>query len=345
MSSSNPDANSLRPALRASFLKAVDEAGLGDHSELLLAHARECVHFFYNKSKEELPPGATKVGGEPDLPDSVEWPDGEDEEGRPAGKAEFLAQFNLAEVPDGHGLPFPKTGHLWVFVRAPQMTRTTAAIIYRDASETLRPRSKPKSDYVPEYGWRELRTAALSFAPGVSLPFSSRAFQRSLKDFQELDDELMELQEKLTPDMDSYGPRDGIDGQIGGFSYQAEFDLPREYAITGLGHPEFVGDDQWVSVDDLQASIDRGLPGMKGPNLKSYREELRESIPGVRWIQKNNKKIQAAADALQLLFMFRPNGRIGLDLGSGMYLDFLMHRDALERLDFSNVYCALPMLL
>lgn len=65
----------------------------------------------------------------------------------------------------------------------------------------------------------------------------------------------------------------------------------------------------------------------------------------MRWIQKNNKKIQAAADALQLLFMFRPNSRIRLDLGSGMYLDFLMHRDALSRLDFSKVYCALPMLL
>lgn len=280
MSSSNSGSQSLSPSLRSSFLKAVAEAGLAERSEFLVAHARECVHFFYNNPKKELPPGASKVGGEPDLPDSVEWPDGTDEEGRPAGKAEFLAQFNLAEIPKGHGLPFPKKGHLWVFVRATQMTRTTAAIIYRDAGETLRPRSKPKSDYVPEYGWRDLRTAALSFAPGVSLPLSSRSFQRSLKDFQELNDELTELQERLTRGIDNYGPRDGIDGQIGGFSYQAEFDLPREYAITELGHPEFVSNDQWASVDDLQASIDRGLPGMKGPNLKSYREELREGFPG-----------------------------------------------------------------
>lgn len=159
MSSSSPRANSLSPALRSSFLKAVDESGLGDHSELLLANARECVHFYYNKPKEELPPGASKVGGEPDLPDSVEWPEGEDDEGRPAGKAEFLAQFNLAEVPDGHGLALPKSGHLWVFVRNTQMTRTTAAIIYREAGENLQPRAKPKSDYVPKYGWQELGTA------------------------------------------------------------------------------------------------------------------------------------------------------------------------------------------
>lgn len=39
------------PALRSSFLKAVDESGLADHSEFLLANARECVHFFYNKPK------------------------------------------------------------------------------------------------------------------------------------------------------------------------------------------------------------------------------------------------------------------------------------------------------
>ena len=342
MSWSNPGADSLRPALRSSFLKAVDESGLANHSELLLDNARECVHFFYNKPKEELPPGASKVGGEPDLPDSVEWPAGEDEEGRPAGKAEFLAQFNLAEVPDGHGLALPESGHLWVFVRATQMTRTTAAIFYHDAGQRLQPRAKPKSDYVPKYGWRELGTAALTFAPSVALPLSSWAFERLCKKHG-LDKGLVKLQQKLTPGMDNYGPRDGIDGQIGGFSFQCEFDLPREYAITELGHPEFVWDDVFVPDEDLEASTDGGLTFLEGP--ESYRQEMQEHLPGVRWIQENNKRIRAAADALQLLFMFRPNGRIGLEFGDGMYLDFLMHRDALQRLDFSKVYCALPMLL
>ncbi|HEX5244853.1 MAG TPA: DUF1963 domain-containing protein [Tepidisphaeraceae bacterium] len=342
MSSSNPGANSLRPSLRSSFLKAVGESGLGDHSELLLAHARECVHFFYNKPKEELPPGASKVGGEPDLPDSVEWPAGDDEEGRPAGKAEFLAQFNLAEVTDGHGLALPKSGHLWVFVRNTQMTRTTAAIIYREAGVKLLPRPKPESDYLPKYGWGELGTAALTFAPSVALPLSSWAFQRSCKE-QGLNKGLMKLYRKLTPGMDNYAPRKGIDGQIGGYSIQDEFDLPREYAITELGHPEFVWDDVFVPDEDIQTSTDGGLSLLKGS--ESYRQEMQEHLPGVRWIQENNKRIQAAADALQLLFMFRPDHGIGLDFGDGMYLDFLMHRDALEELDFSKVYCALPMLL
>lgn len=342
MSSTNPGADSLRPALRSSFLKAVEESGLANHSELLLAHARECVHFFYNQPKEVLPPGASKVGGEPDLPDSEEWPDGEDDEGRRAGKADFLAQFNLAEVPDGHGLALPKSGHLWVFVRNTEMARTSAAIIYREAGVKLQPRSKPKSDYVPKYGWGELGTAALTFAPSVALPLSSWAFERLCKK-QGLNKGLGKLQQKLTPGIDNYGPRDGIDGQIGGFSFQCEFDLPREYAITELGHPEFVWDDVFVPDEDLQASTDGGLTSLKGS--ESYRREMQEHLPGVRWIQENNNKPQAVADELQLLFMFRPNSRIGLDFGDGMFLDFLMHREDLEMLDFTDVYCALPMLL
>jgi hypothetical protein len=296
-------------SLRSHFLKAIEAAGLAEHSEALLAEARECVHFFYNKPKGELAPGASKVGGLPDLPESVEWPAGTDDEGRPAGRAEFLAQFNLAEVPAGHGLALPKSGHLWVFVRATRLTHTTAAILCCDAGEPLRPRPKPATDWVPEYGWRDLGVAALSFAPGVSLPLSSRPFQ---KKFRTVAYQLGRLRKQLSPGVNNDGPRKRIDGQIGGYSHQAEVDLTREHAIRELGRPEFVYDDPSGCAGQFAANLMEGAIGGT-PFLDNGEPELREHLPGVRWIMENDDRIQTTANALQLLFMFRPNDLIELN--------------------------------
>jgi hypothetical protein len=328
-------------SLRSRFLQAVDDAGLAEHSEALLGEARECVHFFYDEPKGELAPGASKVGGLPDLPDSVEWPAGTDDEGRPAGRAEFLAQFNLAEVPAVHGLALPKSGYLWVFVRATRLTHTRAAIIYHDAGEPLRPRPKPAADWVPEYGWRDVDVAALTFRSGVSLPLSSRPFQQR---FRKHAYRLGRVRSQLGRDQSTDDRRKRIGGQIGGYSYQAEFDLAREYAIRELGHPEFAQDDPSGYAHQFMLSLMEGAEG-EDPSIDDSEPELLDHLPGVRWILENNEKIQATADALQLLFMFRPDHRIDLDFGSGMHLDLLLHRDAMARLDFSNVYCALPMLL
>jgi hypothetical protein len=146
--------------------------------------------------------------------------------------------------------------------------------------------------------------------------------------------------------MDNYGPRQGIDGQIGGYSYQAEFDVCRELAITRLGRPDCVHDDHSDSVEDFERSIERGNPFAKtAAQQNAFQTKLRERRPRVKWVIENNDKIQAAADAVQLLCMFRPSMDVGLEFGDGMYLDLLMDRAALARRDFSDVQCICPMLL
>jgi hypothetical protein len=60
---------------------------------------------------------------------------------------------------------------------------------------------------------------------------------------------------------------------------------------------------------------------------------------------ENDAEIQRVADSFELLCMFRPNSRIGLEFGDGMYLDFLIHQEAMAKGDFSKVYGVCPMLL
>jgi uncharacterized protein YwqG len=61
--------------------------------------------------ESKLPPGRTKIGGRPDLPEGLQWPRFAD--GKPLA---FLAQINLAELPAGVKLArLPKSGILYFF--------------------------------------------------------------------------------------------------------------------------------------------------------------------------------------------------------------------------------------
>jgi uncharacterized protein YwqG len=75
--------------------------------------ARPAILLVTTKSTEaKIPPGATKIGGRPDLPEECDWPAYRD--GRPLA---FLAQINLADVAKA-GTPIkglPSSGLLSVF--------------------------------------------------------------------------------------------------------------------------------------------------------------------------------------------------------------------------------------
>jgi uncharacterized protein YwqG len=100
----------------------------------------------------ELPIGASRLGGRPDLPPSIEWPrwngfTAEDlvtargmriPQGQKPATLSFLAQVNLAEIPDGTGL-LPDRSWLFFFYDAAQQPwgfdprdRGCARVIYFD---------------------------------------------------------------------------------------------------------------------------------------------------------------------------------------------------------------------
>src|SRR5688572_7468822 len=109
----------LRPELQERVRQVAKERGFADRIDAALARAQECAYFWVDESKPslKLARGASRVGGLPDLPASVEWPVGIDRKGKPAGHARFVAQFDLAEIPPLNDLPLPRQGHLWFFTR------------------------------------------------------------------------------------------------------------------------------------------------------------------------------------------------------------------------------------
>ncbi len=74
--------------------RLIDIHRLKDQKKAIRKLVRPAVLLLTRKSSEaKIPTGATKIGGRPDLPASVEWPAYQD--GKPLA---FLAQINLAEI-------------------------------------------------------------------------------------------------------------------------------------------------------------------------------------------------------------------------------------------------------
>ena len=85
------------------------EAGLFGYAEALTPYAKQAVYMELEEGEAE--PGCSRMGGEPDLPDGVEWP--RTQSGVPLT---FIAQISLREVHpfDAEG-KLPAEGMLWFF--------------------------------------------------------------------------------------------------------------------------------------------------------------------------------------------------------------------------------------
>jgi uncharacterized protein YwqG len=96
---------------RDKLISRLDEAGLARISKIILERAEPCVNLITTPEEEAgIKRGATKVGGSPETPDSLEWPRNGDY------PLSFLVQINLAEVAKVYkDNLLPKSGWLWFF--------------------------------------------------------------------------------------------------------------------------------------------------------------------------------------------------------------------------------------
>ncbi|HMR06516.1 MAG TPA: DUF1963 domain-containing protein [Polyangiaceae bacterium] len=87
---------------------AIAHHGLTSYSAEIQALARATV-LLGVEPQAELPVGTSKLGGTPDLPNTLTWPTNGDDK-----LLAFLGQIDLASLPQS-GLPLPPVGMLYVF--------------------------------------------------------------------------------------------------------------------------------------------------------------------------------------------------------------------------------------
>jgi len=145
----------------------VEDYQLDEYRQFLVEHARDCVRSFAERQKDDdIPVGASKYGGAPDVPVDFEWP-----QIQPYPMT-HLAQINCAEVALVLRTELiPQTGILHFFIQVdeegylefPDDGGNTWIVVHNDIDSLVR--TEPPDDSEFHYDAR-----MLSFRRGFSLP-------------------------------------------------------------------------------------------------------------------------------------------------------------------------------
>lgn len=220
---------------------ALREAGLDRYAAPLAALVRPCVHLLSRASDDaEVPVGATKVGGAPDLPDDAAWPEWN---GAPLA---FLAQVDLRAVVGMPGAEvLPGAGLLSFFYDAEQSTwgfdpadRGSWRVLYAPADAPLRRRHFPAA--LPDDG--RYGACAVEARAASSLPSWDEPVVEALV----IDDDAQDAFFGLTP-IEPYAGHRGAVHQLLGWPdpiQSAEMGLECQLASHGIyvGGPEGYAD-------------------------------------------------------------------------------------------------------
>jgi hypothetical protein len=337
----------LRPALRDHLVAAADSTGHSPALPLLLDEARECayIHTATRRRAADALPGASRLGGLPDLPTHVPWPTGLDADGRPAGHACFLAQFDLADIPAIHDTPLPRRGHLWIFARSFPKDGAGIATLFEPESPALAPRPEPTTTDWGHHAdfFGPIRPTPLRFTRGVSLPVYRKSFVEALTADETPGSDLGNL-------MRAVEGEDGPSGQIGGYSHPANEDLYREIALRQLGRPDCIPADTWKSLAEYDQFI-TDMPTFERPpfltpeKYQEMQDARRSERPSVEWIEQNRPRIAAEAASWQLLLSLHSNLKAHFTLGDGMALDVFLRSADLAAQNFQQSLAFCPAVL
>ena len=160
----------IRDELRERLKVAAEQSGCAAVLGMLLEQAKECAYLFNVEDEEAgMRVGGNRIGGRPDLPEGMEWPRELNERGKAWRYANFIAQLNLAEVPELLGMPLPRHGMLWLFARGAtgDAYGVEIAAVYNAKPGELARRDKPDGD--SDDGPAADYATAIRFERGVSL--------------------------------------------------------------------------------------------------------------------------------------------------------------------------------
>ncbi len=132
--------------------RLIHEYGLGAQEDEILRYARPSirVHTHRVENEDDLPVGASKVGGRPDLPVEMAWPTAHNHNSQEDLSLWFVAQFNMADAkPSDEEDLLPSSGWLYFFIRPWDGLQDMGKVIYFDGDLSELER-KSFADDIPE---------------------------------------------------------------------------------------------------------------------------------------------------------------------------------------------------
>jgi uncharacterized protein YwqG len=312
------------------------DAGLGRVASKLALVARETARLTATKYEEEP---TSRLGGRPNLAPDLTWPEWEEE---PLG---FVAQLDLAAVPEIAGLDLPRSGALYFFYRVLQHARSrkarigrnpvTGAVIKIPARKVAKAeKSSDRRNFrvlygaerlakLPLYGFPdeledEYRYQGVRLEAGtaeLSMPFPNDPILWPLCLEREEQEQYLSLVRQLTESRETFRARAGSD--IG------------EHAVGG--YPNYIQHDPRLRAELITTGLyprgeDRGRNPSTGESVTSKEDEpLLE-------------KAEAAMQDWQSLFLVDSEQSADILWGDMGRLHYLIRKDDLQKRAFEKVW-------
>ena len=183
----------LTADLREFLLARISEYELDDHAEAILAVARPELRLELDgELAPDAPPGRSRIGGDPDLPEGVPWPVHE------GHRFSFMAQLDLASLGIPVGWPLPQVGTLSVFMGDDEERfEVPHRVLYFPPGSALTRRAPPEDIPCADEAHAGLEVRALRAKPAISLPGYGSALVVGMNLDEDTLDRYLVLEQKL----------------------------------------------------------------------------------------------------------------------------------------------------
>lgn len=189
------------------LLPAFQEYGLEEHADALLKACKLCVEIDLAEFNTELPHTASRLGGQPALPDKFEWPTSQG--GEPLV---FLGQFTCQELSLAKLPNVPDEGLISIFLDTLEQQPQECQVHHFSLKRDLVRCSPPGQTSSERMAYRPV------FKSGPSLPqlgtseFEALPLKGQSQDYEELLDELEQRRSTSTIQCGGHPPLRGPDG-------------------------------------------------------------------------------------------------------------------------------------
>ena len=170
-------------------IELIRSSALAHHAETLERLLKPAIRIFHAPSESPAPLGASKLGGDPDLPPDFIWPEWN---GTPLG---FLAQFRLDELaPHDIENLLPPTGMLYFFYEAEEqpwggdIEDEGSWRVFHYTGQISDLVRTPPPDNIPEYS--RFREVPVRFEQRYMLPLDGGEVETLAPELGELNDEV-----------------------------------------------------------------------------------------------------------------------------------------------------------
>lgn len=288
--------------------KQLSDAGMEAIGAEIAAVSREAFRIQTSAATDEtLPIGASKLGGLPDLPASIAWPD---REGAPLA---FIGQISLREIPSPS--PLPQDGIVSFFYDNAQSAwgfdpkdRSSFRVLYFPVSQELRRTHSPVKEEPPSL-LQKIKGSSRKRSEFYFQIFAVR--QLAFVPFHSIPDPCAKLIER---------PLRGLEDQD---MYANFFD---EYSHQGPAH-QLLG---WPTViqNEMELECQMVTNGIYMGDTSGYKHPRRAEL-------------EKSAQDWILLLQVDSDDDAQMMWGDAGLLYFWIRRQDLERSDFGNAWCIL----